>query len=90
MKHIIWLAVDSNGDEKLTSNPGGFQRFLSEQSYDRWIENNINLDEIEKFGCVLPHWNYLPKGTIKKIIGKELTWEDDPVLIEEFKTDYCD
>ena len=24
---------------------------------------------------------YLPKGTIKKLIGKELTWEDEPVEI---------
>lgn len=23
----------------------------------------------------------LPKGTIKKLIGKDLTWEDDPVEI---------
>lgn len=24
----------------------------------------------------------LPKGTIKKIIGRELTWEDEPVKLE--------
>lgn len=24
----------------------------------------------------------LPKGTIAKLIGKELTWEDEPVKIE--------
>ena len=23
----------------------------------------------------------LPKGTIKKLIGKELTWKDEPVLL---------
>ena len=28
--------------------------------------------------CVL-----LPKGSIKKLLGKELTWDDDPVEIEE-------
>ena len=27
---------------------------------------------------------YLPKGTIKKLIGRDLTWEDNPVeLMEE-------
>ncbi len=25
----------------------------------------------------------LPKGTIKKLIGRELTWEDEAVTIEE-------
>ena len=25
---------------------------------------------------------YLPKGTIKKPIGKELTWSDEPVKLE--------
>ena len=24
----------------------------------------------------------LPKGSIKKLIGRELTWEDDPVRLE--------
>jgi hypothetical protein len=24
----------------------------------------------------------LPKGTIKKLIGREMTWEDEPVKIE--------
>lgn len=26
----------------------------------------------------------VPKGTIKKLIGKEMTWEDDPICLEEF------
>ena len=25
----------------------------------------------------------LPKGSIKKLIGRELTWEDEPVELEE-------
>lgn len=29
----------------------------------------------------------LPKGTIKKIIGKELTWNDEPVCIEEISNE---
>lgn len=101
MKKLIWLAVDSNGDEKLTTNPEGFQRFSpfkyyygsfeerrieqqkpvsyrdTTQDHDIWIEYH-NPKEI-----AMPHWNFLPKGTIKKIIGKELTWNDEPVKIEE-------
>lgn len=26
---------------------------------------------------------FLPKGTIKKIIGKDLTWEDNPVELRD-------
>lgn len=25
---------------------------------------------------------YLPKGSIKKLIGKELTWDDEPVELK--------
>ena len=26
---------------------------------------------------------FLPKGSIKKLIGKDLTWEDEPVELKE-------
>ena len=26
---------------------------------------------------------YLPKGTIKKLIGRDLTWSDEPVELKE-------
>ena len=26
----------------------------------------------------------IPKGTIKKLIGKEMNWEDEPICLEEF------
>ena len=26
----------------------------------------------------------LPKGTIKKLIGKEMSWEDEPICLEDF------
>lgn len=108
--HFIWLAVDSNGNEKMTSCESGFQRFspklyhssksLNEEirdaafkerkkicSYDdtqmkddHWVEIP-NKEDLGKFG-VYPKWSYLPKGTIKKLIGKELTWEDEPIKYE--------
>ena len=27
------------------------------------------------------HWVYLPEGSIEKLIGRELTWNDEPVEI---------
>ena len=30
------------------------------------------------------HLSPLPKGTIEKLIGKEMTWEDEPICLDEF------
>lgn len=30
-------------------------------------------------------WLTIPKGSIKKLIGHELTWEDEPVKIDDEK-----
>jgi len=108
--HFLWLAVDSNGNERMTTCEDGFQRFspklyhskysidpkirkasFEEQkkicSYsdiqmkdDHWIEKPKKND-MGKFGAY-PQWCYLPKGTIKKLIGRELTWDDEPVKYE--------
>lgn len=110
VKKLIWLCVDSNGDEKLSTNKDGWIRFFPsvykdkysspeaykasmierkkcisyndiQMDYDHWIEAHIT-DYVPRTG-VAPQWNYLPKGTIKKILGYDLTWEDSPVKIEE-------
>ena len=106
-KKLIWLCVDSNGDEKISTNIKGWQRFYRSKysdsfnneeankvisyndilmNYDHWIEYHDKNEEGPKTGFI-PHWMYLPKGTIKKIIGKELTWDDEPVKIEEEQND---
>lgn len=108
--HFIWLAVDSNGNERMTTCKQGFQRFspiLYHSKYslnpkirkaswleqkkicsyhdtqmkdDHWIEKP-DPEDMGKFGSY-PTWSYLPKGSIKKLIGRELTWEDEPVKYE--------
>ena len=37
-----------------------------------WMMNPINNNSVD-----------LPKGTIKKLIGKDLSWEDEPVEFRE-------
>jgi len=108
--HFIWLAVDSNGNEKMTTCEAGFQRFSprlyhsnksidpkignaaweerkkicsyedTQMKDDHWIEIPRK-EDMGKFGAY-PQWAYLPKGTIKKLIGRELTWDDEPVKYE--------
>ena len=106
-KKLIWLCVDSNGDEKISTNIKGWQRFYRSKysdsfnneeankvisyndvlmNYDHWIEYHNENDESATRG-IMPHWMYLPKGTIKKILGYELTWNDEPVKIEEEQND---
>ena len=110
MNHSIWLAVDSNGNEKMSSCKLGFQRFSprlyhcryapdsktrnlaykerqkvcsyndTQMKDDHWVEV-FSGDELGKTGAY-PRWSYLPKGSIKKLIGRELTWEDEPVKYE--------
>jgi hypothetical protein len=97
---FIWLAVDANGDERISSNPEGFQRFCvkkyhegdpeecsktisfndAQTPHDHWIERHDG--ESPKTGFY-PQWMFLPAGTIKKILGRELTWDDAPVKLEE-------
>lgn len=79
-----WVAVD--GPEC-----GPFERMFHHKPVraysgaDLWIDEKTK-DEIQKH-C--DQWigdnDYsmvLPKGTIKKLIGKDLTWDDEPVKIE--------
>lgn len=66
-----------------------------EQSKSEWLFTSLPIRQIEKdpdTGKVYSNWhpssnNYndcqeLDKGTIKKLIGRVLTWEDEPVKVE--------
>ena len=59
-----------------------------------WVAVDKNGDEF--IFDLKPHrWNdlfwtkdfvddiYLPKGSIKKLIGKDLTWKDEPIELKE-------
>lgn len=65
----MYLAVEENGQEVI---------FSSEPERDNidgiWVESGV----IKNGGSF-----ELLKGSIKKLIGKELTWEDEPVELEE-------
>lgn len=69
---MAWLAVDKNGGELIF-------RFEPERKLDTdymarsyWGWYDLGMDD----------WGLdLPKGSIKKLIGRELTWDDDPVKL---------
>ena len=54
----------------------GYEHCLKEE--DHWC------DSFSEGYYTVPRFNgvYLPKGTIKKLTGKEITWNDEPIKIE--------
>lgn len=64
---MAWVAKDSG-------TYGSELRFINKPVRDE--KNGVWFSKGE------PQWsNYLPSGSIKKLIGRELTWEDEPVEI---------
>lgn len=69
---MAWVAVDRNGNEGIFTNKptrGSIRGYWDDKC---WIGYECFDSEIS-----------LPKGTIKKLIGRELTWNDNPVELKE-------
>jgi len=67
----IWLAVDKHGRETISPNKPTFDGCEWEDCEEIECEYNVS-------------WQIgLPKGFIKKLLGRELTFEDSPIRIEE-------
>ena len=65
---FAYLVVEPNGDELIFSE---LPHRINAYSTCGWFSNNIDTQ------CV-----YIPHGTIKKITGKSITWEDEPIKLE--------
>lgn len=65
---MAYVAVDPNGEE-----------WIYEDEPIRYIEYSKWYPEIIS-SC---RYIQIPKGTIEKLIGKKLTWEDEPVELKE-------
>lgn len=71
---MTWLAINEDGTELIyKSRPTRMKnsgiwigKFISSNGFDEMFEEPIEL----------------PVGTIKKLIGKELTWKDEPVELK--------
>lgn len=92
---MAWVAVDKDKTEKIFSSIPFRRESIISIAFDivnsmkvfnaytknkrkKWAsmwstEDNDPLPE----GCIV-----LPKGSIKKLIGRELTWEDEPVELK--------
>ena len=70
---MAWLAVNKDKSEVICGD---------------WKKPRKDF-EAGKWSCCIIYgdfvWDnriYLPKGTIKKLIGRDLTWKDDPVELK--------
>lgn len=67
---MAWVAVDKNGEEAIYSTKPIRGTNEIKRNTEMWVLPSIG-----------EHYICLPKGSIKKLIGKDLTWNDEPVKI---------
>ena len=69
---MAWVAVNKNGKEGIFHyKPTRVEKLSS------WYDE-------EEYGGVFYNTEiFLPKGSIKKLIGRDLTWQDEPVELKE-------
>ena len=75
---MAWVAVDKYNKECIFQNkPKRNEDFWEDAIYESFDGQGGEL--------VFHHFSdiYLPKGTIKKLIGRDLTWSDKPVELKE-------
>ena len=65
---MAFVAVDSDGAEAIYDD-------LPTRHNTSWIPAKYRNGEDTD-------WVYLPSGSIAKLIGRELTWSDEPVELE--------
>lgn len=66
---MAYLCVDSSGEYIADNNPT--RNFFEWSGWENTDGETCTLISV-------------PNGTIKKLIGREMTWEDDPICLEEF------
>ena len=86
---MAWVAVDKDGTEKISINkpyrfiPRGIWYCYHIVLYDfSALKSIIEFQpSIQKHKQTLT--SVLPKGSIKKLIGRDLTWQDEPIELKE-------
>ena len=66
---MVYLCVDKSGEYIANNKPT--RNFFEWEGWENTDGESCTLIRI-------------PSGTIEKLIGRKLTWEDDPVDLDEF------
>ena len=89
---MAWVAVDKNGTEKIFNvKPfrGNTQKDKNHvwgtyvgENYEKWYPKHDGRNEDTGDAYYQGHSIELSKDSIKKFIGRELTWDDEPVELK--------
>ncbi len=69
---MVWIAVDKDGTECIYMKK-------PKRRMSVWLPSSKKRDTLEDYAFY--DYGVLPKGSIKKLIGRELKWEDEPVKL---------
>ena len=72
---MAYLAVQSWGDEVM------FHNCPTRKENKYWQDDEVYWEIRGLTTCAQDYSIVLPKGTIKNLIGRDMTWEDEPVLL---------
>ena len=64
---MAWVTVDYNGTERIFSDYAKPIRGYYTEYLGQWVGIGV----------------VVPRGTIKKLIGRDLTWNDEPVELKD-------
>ena len=78
---MAWLAVTEYGAEMMFHNKPTRQK-AGGKGYDYWQDDEVYWEVRGYTTCAKDYAIVLPNGTIEKLIGRKLTWEDDPVELK--------
>ena len=70
---MAWVAVDKDGRECI-------YQFRPKRGNNEFCPKRGNNQFIPLYEYSM--WMTLPKGSIKKLIGRDLTWQDEPVKLK--------
>lgn len=78
---MAWVAVDKYGREWIFAYKP-YRTDPNRSLYKLWEPEFWSDEDVSEYGN--EHTGIsLPKGSIKKLIGWDLTWEDEPVELKE-------
>lgn len=72
---MAWLAVDEDGSEWIIETRRRLRR-MTDNRTDKGVWDIFDSTTEDQM-------IYLPKGSIEKLIGKKLSWTDEPVELKE-------
>ena len=70
---MAYLAVQSWGDEVM------FHNCPTRKENKYWQDDEVYWEIRGLTTCAQDYSIVLPKGTIKKLTGRDMTWEDEPI-----------